>query len=134
MLGFYNRVFREDDDAGFGDVEELLVAFQVIANLEACGDVEAFFDDGAADFSARADGHVREEDGFFDECVLLDGHARRKDALDDRAAADNATGRNDGIHGSTLMGVVVAREETCRRLVPVVRTDEIGRASCRERV
>lgn len=36
LLGFYDGILSENDDSGFGDVEELLVAFQVVANLEAC--------------------------------------------------------------------------------------------------
>ena len=90
MLCLDNRVLREDDDAGFGHVEEFLVAFQVVPNLEAGRNMQAFLDDGATHLRARPDGYVREEDGFLYEGVLLDGDAGGEDALDHGAPADNA--------------------------------------------
>ena len=104
-------------------MEELAVAFQVVADLETGGDMQTLLDDGATHLGAGADGHVGEEDGFFDEGVLLDGDTRAQDALDDRAAADNAACRYDGVDGSSLVGVAVAGEEPCRGLVPVERAN-----------
>ena len=104
-------------------MEELLVAFQVVTNLETGRNMQALFNDSAAHLGTRANRHVREEDGFFDESVLLDGNTRRKNALHNRTTTDNAACRNDGIDGCALMAFVVARKETCRRLVPVVSTN-----------
>ena len=104
-------------------MEQLLVAFQVVTDLETSRNVETLFDNGTTHFRARADRHVREEDGFLDERIFLDGHTRRENALDDRTAADDAARRHDGIDGRALVGVVVARKEPCRGLVPVERAD-----------
>ena len=123
LLGFDNRIFGQHHDTGFGHVEELLVALQVVTDLETCGDMQAFLDDGTADLGSGANGHVGEQDGFFHQGVLLDGDAGGEDALDHGTATDDTARRNDGVDGRTLVGIAFAGKEPCRGLVPVKGTD-----------
>ena len=104
-------------------MEKLLVALQVVTNLETGRNVQSLFDDRAANLCARADGHIREKNRFLDEGVLLDGHAGGEDALDNGTATNDTARRHDGIDCGPLMRITVAGEEPCGRLVPVERAD-----------
>lgn len=104
-------------------MENLAVAFQVVADFESRGNVNALFDNRLADLGARANRHVGEEDRFFDLGVFLDGNRRGEDALDDATAADDAASGDHGIDCRPRVLGIASAEESCGRLVPVERAN-----------
>ena len=103
-LLFQNNVVRHDDDAVFGDVEAFGVLFEVGADVEVCGDLDAVFDDGPFDGGAGADLHPVPEDGLLDQGVAADPDPGGEHCPVHRALDDAARGDEGVAHGQALAG------------------------------
>src|SRR3954469_10050930 len=87
----------DDHHAGIGDSVAPAIFFQVVADQGAARDEHVAVDYRAPDARVTADAHARHQDALLDVRKAVDAHVRTEHAAVNRAARDDAAGRDHRI-------------------------------------